>query len=70
MRQTAALALHNAELERFNRASIGRELDMIELKQQVNALSLTLGRQAPFPLAFLQEPGAGQPVSPRAPIAI
>ncbi|MGB0720955.1 MAG: PAS domain-containing protein [Gammaproteobacteria bacterium] len=43
------------ELERFNRASVGRELDMIELKKQVNALSGELGREPPFSLDFLGE---------------
>jgi hypothetical protein len=38
--------------------SVGRELDMIELKKRVNALSRELGREAPYPLAFLDdEPG-------------
>ncbi|NTU60359.1 MAG: PAS domain-containing protein [Deltaproteobacteria bacterium] len=47
----------NAELERFNRATVGRELDMVELKKRVNALSRELGREPPYPLAFL---GDGQ----------
>lgn len=48
------------ELTRFNKASIGRELDMIELKKQVNALSVELGRSPPYSLAFLdaEEPKA------------
>jgi len=41
------------ELARFNRAMIGRELEMLEMKKQINALSRELGREAPFPLAFL-----------------
>lgn len=52
-RQTSELAERNAELERFNRVTVGRELDMIVLKQQVNALSRELGRERPFPLSFL-----------------
>ncbi|MGZ4953929.1 MAG: PAS domain S-box protein [Methylobacter sp.] len=51
--QTHELAQRNAELERFNRASVGRELDMIALKQQVNELSRQLGREQVYPLAFL-----------------
>lgn len=43
------------ELQRFNRAAVGRELRMIELKQQVNALSQALGRPPPFPLDFLEK---------------
>ena len=54
-RQAEELASRNAELERFNRVSVGRELDMIGLKQIVNELSLQAGREAPFPLAFLDE---------------
>lgn len=51
--QTQELAQRNAELERFNRASIGRELDMIALKREVNALCLALGQPARFPLDFV-----------------
>lgn len=50
-RQRAEAA--NVELSRFNRASVGRELDMIALKKQINALSRELGRAPPFPLAFV-----------------
>ncbi len=50
---TEELHNRNVELERFNRASVGRELDMIELKQRVNALSKELGRAPPYELAFL-----------------
>jgi PAS domain-containing protein len=47
------LRRNHDELSRFNLASIGRELDMIELKKQVNALSGELGRTPPYSLAFL-----------------
>jgi PAS domain S-box-containing protein len=53
--RTEELRLRNAELERFNRASVGRELDMVELKQLVNDLSSQLGRSPPFALNFLEE---------------
>ncbi|MEW5788087.1 MAG: PAS domain S-box protein [Pseudomonadota bacterium] len=53
-RKTEELAERNAELERFNRATVGRELDMIELKKQVNELAQALGRESPYPLAFLK----------------
>jgi two-component system sensor histidine kinase/response regulator len=53
LRQTGEIRQRNEELERFNRATVGRELDMIELKQRVNALSRELGREPPYPLAFL-----------------
>ena len=61
-RKAAELTLHrhaeelkrrNEELERFNRATVGRELDMIALKRQVNDLSRQLGREPPYPLSFL-----------------
>jgi PAS domain S-box-containing protein len=50
-RAEQALTARNEELERFNRAMVGRELDMIELKRQVNTLSQELGRPAPYVLA-------------------
>src|SRR6185436_5769268 len=42
-----------AELERFHRLSVGRELQMIELKKQVNALAEQAGQKPPYDLAFL-----------------
>lgn len=42
-RQTDHLRERNAELVRFNRATIDRELRMVELKQEVNALLARLG---------------------------
>lgn len=38
----------NRELLRFNRAAVGRELDMVRLKREVNALSEGLGRPPPY----------------------
>lgn len=52
------LQRRNDELERFNRVTVGRELDMISLKQQINALSRQLGREPPYPLSFLDTPSA------------
>lgn len=43
----------NDELARFNQLTVGRELDMIKLKQQINALSQQLGQDPPYSLAFL-----------------
>lgn len=40
----------NEELDRFNRAMVGRELDMIALKRQVNLLSRQLGLPPPYRL--------------------
>lgn len=53
------LAQRNADLERFNRVSVNRELDMIALKKRVNALSVELGRAQPFDLAAVNAAEAG-----------
>ncbi len=58
--QTEEMQRRNEELERFNRATVGRELNMIELKKQVNALARELGRPPPYPLTFLNEPDGGR----------
>ena len=55
----AELRRRNEELERFDRASIGRELEMIRLKGQVNALGREMGREAPYDLSFLAPPDTG-----------
>lgn len=47
---------HIDMLERFHRASVGRELDMIALKREVNGLALELGRQPPYELGFADAP--------------
>ena len=47
------------ELTRFNRTMVGREMAMIELKRQVNALSRELGQAPPFNLDFADAPDAG-----------
>lgn len=51
--QAEELGQRNEELERFNRAMVGREIDMIELKKTVNALARELGREPPHRLGFL-----------------
>jgi PAS domain S-box-containing protein len=43
-RRTDELRASNEELTRFNEAMVGRELRMIELKQEVNALCAQLGQ--------------------------
>ena len=48
------LKQRNEELERFNLAAIGRELRMIELKRQVNALTQVRGQPPPYDLAFTE----------------
>ncbi len=55
-RESAALRQRNEELDRFNRLAVGREMEMIALKQQVNALSHQLGQAAPYALAFVEAP--------------
>lgn len=57
-RKVAEIALRNRneELERFDRAAIGRELQMIELKRQVNELARELGRAPPYDLGFADVP--------------
>jgi hypothetical protein len=49
------LKARNEELQRFNQATIGRELDMLEMKKTINAQARELGREDPYPLAFLTE---------------
>jgi PAS domain S-box-containing protein len=44
----AILKKHNRELEQFNKMTTGRELRMIELKKEVNALCRELGRKEPY----------------------
>jgi PAS domain S-box-containing protein len=52
------LRARNEELTRFNRLMAGRELHVIELKQQVNDLAAQLGQSRPYPLAFLDATAA------------
>ncbi|MDP3334404.1 MAG: PAS domain S-box protein [Methylococcaceae bacterium] len=54
--QSEEIAQRNEELERFNRAMVGRELEMIELKKRVNKLSGQLGHAPPYPLDFIDAP--------------
>ncbi len=42
----------NVELEHFNRVMVGREVRMIELKKEINALCEQLGQTRRFPLEF------------------
>jgi PAS domain S-box-containing protein len=60
--QTEELRASNDELELFNRAATGRELRMIELKQEINELCHRLGeppRHAMDPLETDSVAGAG-----------
>jgi len=47
-----ALRESNAEMERFNRAAVGRELRMVELKKEVNELCARLGVMERYMLEF------------------
>ncbi|HKP97667.1 MAG TPA: PAS domain S-box protein [Fibrobacteria bacterium] len=55
------LEASNRELERFNRLMVNRELKMIELKKQVNALSAELGRAEPYGIPADKVPGGAVP---------
>jgi PAS domain S-box-containing protein len=61
-RKKAEIALqeHNQELERFNKASVGRELRMMELKVEINRLCQELNRPEPYAVACEKEPPAAQ----------
>lgn len=56
--QAEALARSNAELMRFNRLTIGRELQMVELKREINELCRRLGEGPRYNLDFLSKDGA------------
>jgi PAS domain S-box-containing protein len=70
-RAEIALMQSHAEVRRFNQLAVGRELRMIELKQEVNALATTLGRPAPYPanlITSVLRPGTAVPFpGPTAP---
>lgn len=51
----AELQSQAEELTRFNRAAVGRELAMIELKKEINELCRLQGRPARYPLEFEQD---------------
>jgi PAS domain S-box-containing protein len=55
----AALRQSNQELEQFNRAMVGRELRMIELKQEINAVCAQLGQPPRYAVD-----GEGEPTPP------
>ena len=62
-RAEQALRAKNEELQRFNRASVGRELRMVELKQQINELCQQIGQPPRHPLEFLD----ARPQTPTVP---
>ena len=57
---TRQLEEANQRMRTFNRLAVGRENKMIELKQEVNALSEELGRKPPYRLDFINEGGTGK----------
>jgi PAS domain S-box-containing protein len=59
-RQMQELAQANEELSQFNRAMVGRELRMIELKQEINALCAAAGQ----PARYRSETGEQAPEAP------
>ena len=56
----AELRSHAEELSRFNRAAVGRELRMIELKKEINELCRRHGESARYPLEFEEEEEEGK----------
>lgn len=54
------LQQRNEELELFNTALVGRELQMIELKRQINELSKLLGRTPPYDISFAETSNPGE----------
>ena len=54
-RRGAELQTMNDELARFNRVAVNRELRMIELKKEINALCAQLGQPKKYPLEFEKE---------------
>jgi PAS domain S-box-containing protein len=55
-RRAEELRATNEELRRFNEAMVGRELRMVELKQEVNALRAQLGQPPPYSSELDHEP--------------
>ncbi len=55
-RQRKELEQSNAELERFNSLAVGRELRMIELKEEVNKLAVKAGLEPPYEISRIVDP--------------
>jgi two-component system, chemotaxis family, CheB/CheR fusion protein len=55
-RRAEELRATNEELNRFNEAMVGRELRMIELKQEIDALCAEFGRPLRYQLDFHEGP--------------
>ncbi len=52
------------ETERYNRLMVGREVRVVELKQEVNALARELGRPSPYQAVPADAAGRGQEAQP------
>lgn len=63
----AELRRSHEELSRFNRAMVGRELEMVRLKREINALARALGRPAPYDVSALEAAGPGDDAPDRVP---
>jgi PAS domain S-box-containing protein len=59
-RQAEELRTQFEALGKFNQIMVGREMDMIHLKQRVNELCGQLGQAPPYDLSFLDTPGQGK----------
>jgi len=57
-RSVAELRAANADLARFNRVAVDRELRMVQLKKQVNELCERLGQPSQYRVEFEKEQGA------------
>ena len=62
--KSEALRASNVELEQFNRAMVGRELRMIELKQEINELCGRLGEPPRHETSTDRLPGGGPAPTP------
>jgi hypothetical protein len=56
-----ALRANNEELTRFNRAAVDRELRMIELKKEINALCARTGQAPRHRVEFSETTGPPHP---------
>jgi PAS domain S-box-containing protein len=54
LRRVEELRLSNEQLGNFNLAAVGRELRMVELKREVNELSIQLGQAPRYDLDFAE----------------
>jgi PAS domain S-box-containing protein len=52
------LRRNNEELQRFNHAMIGREMEMIRLKREVNRLAAALNQSPPYELSAMDDASA------------